>query len=370
MIKIFLVCPGLGNINRGYESFTRECFDALVTEPQLQVTLWKGGGKPFFNERRVWNLPRQGRFANLLGRITRRGSYFIEQATFSLFFLPQVFLSKPDVVYFSDGNIGNWLWHWRRLTRGQYKLLFSNGGPLSPPFPRWDFVQQVAPPHFDEAAKAGQPAEKQAVVPYGIRVEADFRILSDAERAELRKKLDLPLDRPVVVSVAALNKTHKRMDYLIREVAALPEPRPFLLMLGQSDEETPEIAALAVEKLGAPHFALKTVPADHVAEFYRAADVFVLTSLREGFGRVFLEAMAQGLPCLAHDYDVARYVLGEFGHVADFSQNGGLTTLLQQVLEGEPRELSRARHRDVFDRFSWEKLRPSYLAMIERCAHK
>ena len=42
MIKVFLVCPTLGRINRGIESFTRECFDSLSKVSSLDVTLFKG----------------------------------------------------------------------------------------------------------------------------------------------------------------------------------------------------------------------------------------------------------------------------------------------------------------------------------------
>ena len=42
--KVFLVCSGLGKINRGFESFTQECFVALSSVTKLEVTLFKGGG--------------------------------------------------------------------------------------------------------------------------------------------------------------------------------------------------------------------------------------------------------------------------------------------------------------------------------------
>jgi hypothetical protein len=34
------------------------------------------------------------------------------------------------------------------------------------------------------------------------------------------------------------------MDYVIREVASLPEPRPYLLLLGQETPDSPEIIKL------------------------------------------------------------------------------------------------------------------------------
>jgi len=43
------------------------------------------------------------------------------------------------------------------------------------------------------------------------------------------------------------------------------------------------------------------VPEEHKFRLLRIADVFVSTSQHEGFGLVFLEAMACGLPVVCYD---------------------------------------------------------------------
>ena len=45
MNKIFLLSAGLGNIQRGYESFTKECFGVLSKCKKIDVILFKGAGK-------------------------------------------------------------------------------------------------------------------------------------------------------------------------------------------------------------------------------------------------------------------------------------------------------------------------------------
>lgn len=368
MIKLFIICSGLGHIKRGFESFTQECFDALSQDICLNVTLFKGGGKSREKDVTLWNLHRNYWMAIQLGKTTGRGAYFIEQSSFCLSLLPHIHREQPDVIYFSDGNLGNLLWHWRRLTKQSYKLLFSNGGPLSPPFHRWDHVQQVAPVHFQAALDAGTPAEKQSLVPYGLHVPSELQILAPIEREALRHKLGLPEKQPLILSVGAINKSHKRMDYVIREVASLPEPRPYLLLLGQQESESTDILQLGNRLLGSAHFQVRTVAQNEVADYYRIADSFALASLSEGFGRVFLEAMSHGLPCLAHDYEITRFVLAEEGYLANFEVTGSLAGLIYNVLaEGYNIYKCRLRHRSVYERFSWERLRPSYVEMIQRC---
>ncbi len=367
-MKIFIICSGLGNVQRGFESFTQECFEALSQESSLEISLFKGEGKTQANSITLSNIARDSWAGIQLGKLTGRGAYFIEQVSFFLSLLPHIYRQQPDVIYFSDGNIGNMLWHWRRLTKQNYKLLFSNGGPLSPPFHRWDLVQQLTPSYLQTALDAGESKSKQCLVPYGIKVSSKAQILADSERKQLREQLGLPINQPIILSVAAINKSHKRMDYLIREIASLAEPHPYLLLLGQQEAESPEIIQLGKNSLGSDNFQVKTVAANQVASYYQAADIFVLASLGEGFGRVFLEAMTYGLPCLAHDYEVARFVLGEEGYFANFELTSSLANLINRVMAKEE-DFSKRHlcHQSIYERFSWEKLRPAYIKMINHC---
>ena len=233
---------------------------------------------------------------------------------------------------------------------------------------RWDHVHQIAPIHLQAALDIGLPSQKQSLVPYGINMPSKVQILTPTEREVLRSRLGLPEQEPLILSLAAIDKSRKRLDYLIREVAALPEPRPYLLLLGQQTEESPEIFQLGNELLGADNFQIRTVGHNEVPNFYKIADAFVLASLIEGFGRVFVEAMSYGLPCMAHDYEIAHFVLGKEGYFADFNFAGSLTSLIPQALaESHAQSKRYLRHQSVYNRFSWEKLRPDYIKLIESC---
>jgi glycosyltransferase involved in cell wall biosynthesis len=380
--KVFIICSGLGNVLRGYESFTRECFDTLKKEPLIDITLFKGGGHPAKKEIVLWNLPQRSWLGARLGQITRTlgqifkghssyNAYYIEQLTFTISLLPYIHQHKPDVIYFSDQSLGDFLGIWRYLTKQQYKLLFCDGAPMSPDSPRCDHIQRLTPIHFQIALNHGVPAEKQTLLPLGANIAPTLEILASPEREELRRKLDLPEARPLVLSVAAINSSHKRMDYLIREMASLPEPRPYLLLLGQQDSESPAIIQLGRELLGDNNFQVKTVPLSDVKSYYLTADCFVLTSLKEGLGRVLIEAMSYGLPCLVHDYPVTQFVLENHGYFADFTKSGSLTDLLSNVLsQGLDSTNFYLRHRSVYERFSWDMLRSKYVQMIQRCVEK
>jgi glycosyltransferase involved in cell wall biosynthesis len=156
------------------------------------------------------------------------------------------------------------------------------------------------------------------------------------------------------------------MDYVVQEVAACGEPRPFLVMLGWQDHSSEYTISLATELLGAAGFVARSVPVGEVTQYYRASDYFVLGSLKEGFGRVYIEALAEGLPVIAHDYSVMRFVLGDQAELADLSRTGTLSALIlrnAQLQEDAGRAVQRRRY--VESNFSWSTLRPKYLEMFK-----
>ena len=368
--KVFIACPGLGHIARGYESFAQDCFDALSQAADLDVMLFKGGGAQSPREVALPVLSRNHWLAQKLGALIHKSPYTIENTTFFLNLLPHLYKERPDVIYFSDVVLGHLLWHWRKLTRLDYKLLFSNGAPLPPPFSRWDYTQQLVPATFEVALKAGEPAQKMTILPCGLHMPTKYAPLNTAERKALRKQLGLPEDQALILSVGAVNKYHKRVDYLIREVANLPEPRPYLVVLGQIETESSEIIELGKQLLGKDRFQVGTVPQKEVSNYYRVADIFVLASLGEAFGRVYLEAMSYGLPCIAHDNEATRFILGQEAYLTDLSVPTNLSTQIQKTLtELQDPSKAQRRHHSVYERFSWETLRPSYVQMIHQCVN-
>lgn len=372
---IFFACSGLGTTQRGYETFFASLFSKLEGSKDLNIILFKGGGVSSDRQKKLWNLPRRSKLAVWLGNRLGVGNpnlgrgYYIEQASFFLTFLPYLIWYRPAVVYFSDHDLGRLLARWKKRSGAKFTLVFRNGGAYPPPYPRFDYVQQVAQPLYEASQQAGCPDAQQLLLPEGFELPGHLPPLDKKERLALRTRLGLPADRPIILSVAALNASGKRLDYLVSELANLPEPRPYLVLLGQPDKETPAILRLCDELLGATNFTVDTVAPDCVGDYYRASDIFVLASVREGFGRVWVEALSHGLPCVAHDFDVPRYVLGEHGVYGDLEQKGVLADLLQEQLRRPfSRELAQARRRSAFERFSWERLIPEYNRLLVHCA--
>lgn len=367
-VRVLFSCTGVGIFNRGIESFFREAFDGLKNTPGLDAWLIKGAGEPNEREIPVWCLPRTGRPAQWLGRLFNRSAYAAEQWSSFIPVVRQIRRLRPQVIFYSDANLGFQLYFRRKWVGVPYRLLYSNGGPVNPPFDRTDFVHQVAPHYHAEALAFGEPVTKHFMVPYGIRVPPAPVNDPEAKRA-LRARLQMPSDRPVVLSVGAINRYHKRMHYVVEELARLSPPRPFLQILGALDSESDGVIKLAERLLGRENYSARSVPYEEVFDYYRAADVFVLASLQEGFGRVYLEALMHGLPVIAHRHPVMEYVLGSQGVFGDLSRPGELAVLLAQELRRRnDSEAGLSRWKIVQNRFSWPELAPSYYKMFSEVA--
>jgi glycosyltransferase involved in cell wall biosynthesis len=113
-------------------------------------------------------------------------------------------------------------------------------------------------------------------------------------------------DSRVLMTVARLwsGDIYKGVDVTIR---ALPEiaqafPNVKYLVIGRGDDQ-PRLAQLA-QDLGVADRVVFAgfVPTDALVEHYRLADAYVMPS-QEGFGIVYLEAMACGIPVLSGDAD-------------------------------------------------------------------
>ena len=113
----------------------------------------------------------------------------------------------------------------------------------------------------------------------------------------LRARLGLPPDAPVVGFVGRLTRD-KGLPELVEAFDAILAARPqaHLLLVGWFDASEDALgSALRSRIKNHPHIHMTGYVAD-TAPYYRAMDVMVLPTWREGFPNVVLEAAASGIP--------------------------------------------------------------------------
>ncbi len=116
-----------------------------------------------------------------------------------------------------------------------------------------------------------------------------------------RAALRLP-DGKMLLSVSRLSATesYKQIDFVLESLPALIADHPDLIyvIVGEgSDRARLEALSLRLNVAGRVIFA-GLVREEQLASYYEACDLFVLPSLEEGFGIVFLEAMRHAKPCV------------------------------------------------------------------------
>jgi glycosyltransferase involved in cell wall biosynthesis len=367
--RILIECSGLDHAHRGFETFARDCFEALRTSPEVEIELVKGSGPTADGENSIPELRRDRLFARSVGRVVGARPFRIEALSFGFALAARISRRPPDVVFLSEWDTARVLSWMRALTGARFKLLLSNGSMAWRGFDHLDCVQELTPAEYEHVMAHGGESERHVMLPLGFSIEPTLAVVSDEERQALRARLGLPLDRKLLVSVAALNRSHKRLDYVVEEIASLPEPRPYLLLLGQPEEETAGIRDLADARLGSSGHGIRTVPPPEVADLCRAGDAFVLASLYEGLPRALIEASALGLPCLVHEYPVTEFALGPHAVSADLRGPGALAELISQLSPADvTTERAVARHAYAYEHFSWDRLRPRYIRLLEDLA--
>jgi glycosyltransferase involved in cell wall biosynthesis len=169
--------------------------------------------------------------------------------------------------------------------------------------------------------------EKAFMIPHGV----DLAVFDPDIATDFRLRHAIPEDAFVVISVGTICYWHKRMDYVIREVAALKNDT-FLVIIGEDSPEAPAIKELARSLMG-NHVIFEKLPHDQLPSAYAAADVFVLGSLFETFGIVYIEAMAMELPVICTNHPNQRSIVKE-GFFVDMQKAGAVTGALRNTDRG------------------------------------
>ena len=145
------------------------------------------------------------------------------------------------------------------------------------------------------------------------RIDVEAVQAEQVSRETAREALELPQDAWVVGNVGRLHPD-KDQATLIRGFArALPQlPAGSLLAIMGSGRLEAELKALAAE-LGAAESVRFLGQVPHGRRYFKAFDLFALSSDHEPFGMVLLEAMAAGVPLVCSDCGGGREVVEGVG---------------------------------------------------------
>ncbi|MBU0477485.1 glycosyltransferase [bacterium] len=368
--NICVISSGLEHIKRGVETWANDLSHALK-EKYVHIMLYKGSGiKKNGFEKNISCIRCGSRLSKSLLNILPSfswhfglGSAFqMQQTTFAFNFLPEAMLKQFDIIHTQDPDVANILRIAKKVGLIKSKVILAHGTEEDFEFiKKFDYLQHLAPLHLEEAKMAGLNGKKSFVIPNFVNTER-FKPLAAPDcrgglnlpynlvRRDMREGFGIPGDAFVVLCVAAIKSTHKRIDYLINEMV---KTKGFLVVAGSSTDQTHELKAMARKKLKDRFIFLTDFPHERMNEIYRIADVFTLCSLKEMMPIALLEALSSGLPSIVNKHPVVEWMVGDGGESIDMSKEGELAKALEKYMdESYRKDKGRRARRQAIKNFS------------------
>lgn len=362
-MKVALLCSGLGNVHRGHEVFARDLFE--LVRDGVDITLLKGGGRAAEREIVVANIPRADPCLDHLhlavapkwaDAMKEQERIRVECETFAYAALRPLLEGDYDIVHCLEQEVCTLVHRHRHLFRRTPRIVFSNGGAIpARDLPPCDFVQEYTPHNLAQSARG-----KAFLIPHGVDCER-FR---PGLPTDFRARHGIPPDAFVVISVGTICYWHKRMDYVIEEVAQLDGAH--LVLVGQESADSPAIAELGRRRMG-ERITITQMPHDALPQAYAAADAFALGSLFEAFGIVYIEAMAMGLPVFCTDHVNQRSIVQQ-GVFADLRKAGALAAALRATDRAARERMGQEGRRIALEQYDAKLLRQRYFDTYRRIA--
>ena len=348
-----LIDGGCWTNNRGYGRFTRELLKALARKPRHDYTV--------LIERSA-----QADFSLPLRAVTVDPSRPIRQAASSsshrsardiLTMSRAVAAQKPDAVFFPS------VYSYFPLI-GPARALIGIHDTMADRFPQyafnspgqrrfWRWKTRLALWQCRDILTVSNYS-RQSIVSYW-KVPADrVRVIPEAPAGVFHQ---LQVERRDIILAVGGISPNKNLDTLIRAFARIGRPCE-LVIVGDYESDGfkscyEELQPLAA---GLPVRFTGWVSDEALCRLYSEARVLAFPSLEEGFGLPAVEAMACGLPIVAHGAHAVAEVVGDAGLLVDARNAGQLAEALERVLNDA--DLAAAMSRKGLERaqgFSWDR---------------
>lgn len=216
----------------------------------------------------------------------------------------------------------------------------------------------------------GISEDKIAVIAPGIDVKnfADNAVAGNG----LLKELGINKNARLILTVGRLS-AEKNVSFLIKAFAQTKLENTYLLIVGDGWQR-PLLEQL-VHKLKIADKVKFLGTRSDMPYVYAIADIFVLPSQYEGFGQVYLEAMASGLPCIGLKSNPPGVIVateeiiedGRTGYCVDSKTPEDLACKIKKLLgDDELRNMmtEQARQSCEFN-YSWEKSVTAVLRVLD-----
>jgi len=219
-----------------------------------------------------------------------------------------------------------------------------------------DAVVGVSHALIDRMIKLGAFPDRCHYIPNGVDLNA-FRPVNRSSNVPQRRLL----------AVGNL-KPEKGFSFLLEAIQILKSEYPDLRLsiVGSGPEESRLRAKCSQLGIQKQIMFLGTIPHSEMPEYYRKADVFCLSSLREGCPNVIMEALATGIPVAATPVGGVPQLVrdGVNGFLAKGHSPEAIAHAIVRVLEGI---WNLDEIRSTVEGRSWDKVADEIQGVFQKC---
>lgn len=218
------------------------------------------------------------------------------------------------------------------------------------------------------------PSERFKVIPPGVDTE---RFIQRKKDIQLLKELKIDNDAEVILTVCRL-APKKNITMLLNAFSKMNLKKLNLVIVGDGVEK--ESLIRLSRKLFIDEKVRFVGFRDDVERFYSIADLFILPSIYEGFGHVFLEAMASGVPCMGlkenyPDIIVATSEIiidGKTGYIVDPHPIDNIISKIEIILRDEKlrKNMGENARKICEEKYSWKLHVQNLLTIYKKIKEK
>lgn len=195
---------------------------------------------------------------------------------------------------------------------------------------------------------------KMVNMPYCVDNDFFQEKITESEEVELREELNLNEPKSILLYVGKLT-LRKNAHVLLEGYRLLPEPRPYLLIVG--DGELRPILELLIKK-GSLSSSVRLIGfcnQSKLPKLYKISDVFILPSVKETWGLVVNEAMNAGCAILVNrEVGSAEDLVinGKNGFIINGVTPNNIKNSIELILENESYKEMGANSLEIIKKYS------------------
>lgn len=365
--SVAYVLPGLGKVHRGAETAFIELARSMALHQGAEVHLFGSGTDwPEGCHGHTVSCVRRESFEKWPKFPIMRTDCAYEEATFAwnLWRDPQWKPSRFDSVVSCSYPFVNWLLRTTPRSKRPIRIFSTQNGDWACSSNSSEFrffgadgVVCINPEYYER----NKDRYKCALVPNGVDPDVFF-----PDFHGVPKDPRVPADQPLIFMASALIPS-KGVDHAIRGVSKAE--KGFLVVAGDGPERD-KVTRLASELLPNRHLLLGSIPRSTMPLWFRQADLFLHASREEPFGIVYLEAAASGLPVIAPEEKIPRWILGDLAMTCSPENPESMAQAINEALHRAKQPWGEQLRQRVLDGWTWKVQARKYMDLIEDIARQ